>query len=395
MTAGDPNFPSNLAISASTRGVVKVAVEGVQDADEADDAAQDVATFGIAGRTWEAAYFLRHYLTPPSAFSTPPIFDPPCPLFTLPPPPASPSPSPSSASQKRRRRTIVELGSGTGFLSLSLAPYLSADDTLLLTDLDNVCPLLSSNLAAARTRWRSKAASQPFAEPDVRVTPLPWGDALALSRLLALPSGRPDIVLASDLIYFEFLYAPLLRTLIGLTDPREGEGEGEGKGRETTVVFSYKVRSLTREQPFWDAFGRWFSFTPVYLGTPVPPSPPASPTPPSSSPPSSLPAAASPVSSTAPAPQPAPRLSWSRFGARTPSSSSSIPGSTDELYIFLCTRHASTLSPSFSAEELEGVTDEELLQGRGRGRGEESGAGQFEELLMMGLGFDEEEEEGW
>lgn len=75
---------------------------------------------------------------------------------------------------------------------------------------------------------------------------LPWGDEEALRRLLR--EHRPDVVLASDLVYFPFLYPPLLRTLIGLTTPTQGGGGPK-------VLFSYKVRSLVREEPFWSAFG--------------------------------------------------------------------------------------------------------------------------------------------
>lgn len=32
---------------------------------------------------------------------------------------------------------------------------------------------------------------------------------------------------------------------------------------DLTVLLSYKVRSLTKETPFWSAFGLWFTFEPV------------------------------------------------------------------------------------------------------------------------------------
>ncbi|BGP42612.1 hypothetical protein JCM10449v2_006624 [Rhodotorula kratochvilovae] len=373
MHQGDPNFPSNLSIAPSTRAVLHVGVAPDHTALESDeeDAAQDIERFGIAGRTWEAAYLLRSYLTLASspAASTP-IFDPPCPLF---------APAPTPTPRTRRKRTILELGAGTGFLSLSLAPHLSpAEDRLVVTDLDNVCPLLSKNLAAAEKRWAARGASPA----EVLVRPLPWGDGNALAALQE-EGLAPDIVLASDLIYFEFLYAPLLRTLLGLTEPDE-------EGRSATVVFSYKIRSLVKEQPFWEAFGRWFAFESVQIGTPAPPPPsssrPSSPTPPdtlSASVPPSLSLPSTPPSPSSPAP-PAP-LIWSRLGAALPSSTA--PGTTDELYVFICTRHPSTYGGA-AAVAREDVSDEQLLQGRGVARGEEGGAGRFEEMILAGLEWD-------
>ncbi|BGP50792.1 hypothetical protein JCM10450v2_006718 [Rhodotorula kratochvilovae] len=343
MHQGDPNFPSNLSIAPSTRAVLHVGVAPDHTALESDeeDAAQDIERFGIAGRTWEAAYLLRSYLTLASspAASTP-IFDPPCPLF---------APAPTPTPRTRRKRTILELGAGTGFLSLSLAPHLSpAEDRLVVTDLDNVCPLLSKNLAAAEKRWAARGASPA----EVLVRPLPWGDGNALAALQE-EGLAPDIVLASDLIYFEFLYAPLLRTLLGLTEPDE-------EGRSATVVFSYKIRSLVKEQPFWEAFDTLSASVPPSLSLPSTPPSPSSPAP------------------------PAP-LIWSRLGAALPSSTA--PGTTDELYVFICTRHPSTYGGA-AAVAREDVSDEQLLQGRGVARGEEGGAGRFEEMILAGLEWD-------
>jgi len=36
-------------------------------------------------------------------------------------------------------------------------------------------------------------------------------------------------------------------------------------GASPQLVFSYKIRSLTKETPFWSAFGLWFTFAPVLL----------------------------------------------------------------------------------------------------------------------------------
>lgn len=185
-------------------------------------------------RTWEAAYAMRLYLTPPSQSSSL-VFDPPCLLFgdastasVLPAVFLAVTPRPPSNAT---RRTIIEIGSGTGYLSLALAPHLSAEESLILTDLHEVCPLLEKNLTTARNRWKTTGRT---VEADVLVRPLPWGDAEALHKL-ETEGWEADVILASDLVYFPMLYPPLLRTLIGLTGRREG---GQTK---TKVLFSYKV----------------------------------------------------------------------------------------------------------------------------------------------------------
>ncbi|BGP65079.1 hypothetical protein NBRC10512_002793 [Rhodotorula toruloides] len=350
---GDPNFPTNLDIAPSTPGALRLGGRGRGDEAERneDDAPQDIEGFGIAGRTWEAAYLLRAYLTPPppadslSSF----LFDPPCPLY-----------SSTEPGSRPPVRTILEIGSGTGYLSLALAPHLASTDTLVATDLDNVSPLLEKNLAAAQVRWRCHNQSADRA--TVLVRPLPWGDSSSLARLIA-EGLHPSIILASDLVYFKFLYAPLLRTLIGLTGKRE---------ERVTVIFSYKVRSLVKEQPFWEAFGRWFRLEAVQVGTR--PSPP----------PSESTTLSDTASSTASPPSPPLPLVWTRFGAATPSSST--PNETDELYVLICHRHPET--EQIGMEDLDNVSDNDLLQGRGAGRGVEEGAGQFEELLLNGLEWD-------
>jgi hypothetical protein len=60
-------------------------------------------------------------------------------------------------------------------------------------------------------------------------------------------------------VYFTELLGPLLRTLIHLTSP----SCAPSLGPPVKIVISYKVRSLSKETPFWSAFGLWFSFQPV------------------------------------------------------------------------------------------------------------------------------------
>ena len=63
-------------------------------------------------------------------------------------------------------------------------------------------------------------------------------------------------------MYFPELFAPLLRTLIQLSSP---PFVSLASTPELVVLVAYKVRSLTKESPFWSAFGLWFSFEPVSM----------------------------------------------------------------------------------------------------------------------------------
>ena len=80
----------------------------------------------------------------------------------------------------------------------------------------------------------------------VHVRPLAWGDQDAARRILH--EFRPTHLLCSDLVYFPDLLAPLLHTLLDVTD----------RVPDAQVVIAYKIRSLTKEQPFWTALGVWF-----------------------------------------------------------------------------------------------------------------------------------------
>ncbi|KAF8090370.1 hypothetical protein N665_0478s0029 [Sinapis alba] len=95
------------------------------------------------------------------------------------------------------RLNIVELGSGTGIVGIAAAAMLGANVTL--TDLPNV----TENL-----KFNADANAQVVARfgGEVHVAPLRWGEAGDVGRDV-------DLVLASDVVYHEHLYDPLLKTL--------------------------------------------------------------------------------------------------------------------------------------------------------------------------------------
>ncbi|KAG8965669.1 hypothetical protein FRC03_000304 [Tulasnella sp. 419] len=229
------NFPPGLAISPSQ--VPWEELKGSDDAVEEVRVEQDISNFGIAGRIWEAAYLMRMYLRQ----SLPSVgldveFDPPCSLL-----------------DRKSPKVVVELGSGTGYVGLEVARCLSDRDTVILTDLKEVCPNLERNVSASSVK-----------QAKVLVRPLGWGcfdDGEKLKVEDLRGSGLSHIV-CSDLVYFPPLLPPLLRTLLQLTG--SSFASEPVAGRNVEIIISYKIRCLEFEAPFWSAFGAYFNFEPVY-----------------------------------------------------------------------------------------------------------------------------------
>jgi hypothetical protein len=93
----------------------------------------------------EASHALLEYFTPSSTF-----FNTPCSIFN-----------------RTGTNTIIELGSGQSVASLHLAESLDKGDTLVLTDLPNVVPLMQQSIDTWKQDHRE--AVLPVAEP------LGWG----------------------------------------------------------------------------------------------------------------------------------------------------------------------------------------------------------------------------
>eukprot|EP01018_Ginkgo_biloba_P001197 Gb_18768 [translate_table: standard] len=106
---------------------------------------------------------------------------------------------------------IIELGAGTGMVGIAAA-LLGAQVTI--TDLPHVLPNLEYNASANEETVRATALGG-----SVRVKALRWGegdDALKLGRNF-------DLVLASDVVYHEHLFDPLLVTLKWLLLGKDNE----------------------------------------------------------------------------------------------------------------------------------------------------------------------------
>ncbi len=84
---------------------------------------------------------------------------------------------------------------------------------------------------------------------------------LSCSRATSNPLTH---ILCSDLVYFPELLPPLLRSIISLSSYALAEGSSTSSSAlGPELIISYKIRSLTKEQPFWSALGSWFDFQAV------------------------------------------------------------------------------------------------------------------------------------
>ncbi|XP_010484626.1 PREDICTED: protein N-lysine methyltransferase METTL21A-like [Camelina sativa] len=115
-------------------------------------------------------------------------------------PSSSPLTATLSSLTKSSPLNILELGSGTGAVGIAAAVTLSANVTV--TDLPHVLDNLNFN-AEANAEVVARFGG------EVHVEPLRWGEADDVEVL-----GRNvDLILASDVVYHDHLYEPLLETL--------------------------------------------------------------------------------------------------------------------------------------------------------------------------------------
>ncbi|EKM58519.1 uncharacterized protein PHACADRAFT_182832 [Phanerochaete carnosa HHB-10118-sp] len=241
--ASNTNFPVNLNIKPSHNSHDRHVLNAF------DSSAQEAAIreYGIAGRVWEAAFFLNTYIEGLLDIT----FDPPF----------------STPHDEEKLLSILELGSGTGIVSAKCAKQLSNRQcTVIATDLPEVCPLLAKNLC-------KYSEPEHASGPRLLVRPLAWGNYEQAEAILHELKNTSDQIpansgpnalthiICSDLIYFSELLAPLLRSLLHLTGPPFVSSSSTSDWPK--IIISYKVRSLPTEMPFWSAFGLWFTFEPV------------------------------------------------------------------------------------------------------------------------------------
>ncbi|KAI0067294.1 hypothetical protein BV25DRAFT_1089823 [Artomyces pyxidatus] len=337
-----PNFPDDLLISPSqhphrdeslpptSHTSRQVSTYGSAFSYQSQQDA--IVEYGIAGKVWEAAYTMSFYLDSHSMHE----FDPPSTFFS------------------RRTVNVIELGSGTGIVGIMLAEKLMTagrlHDCVVLTDLPEVCPLLEKNLKIHFNQSVANAVSRPLSWGNVEHALRIGYELGACFSESARPSRPLTHIICSDLVYFPELLAPLLRSLLCLTSPpfvppqtASNPCSSEWRDHTPEIIISYKIRSLSKETPFWSAFGLWFTFSPVVFRSMQPTSPDSSP--------NSL-----------------PDTRWRRYGE------------DDDAFVFTARRRPESLQWAVPAD------DAALLNGVGA-RGSESHKNDdtFELLLMMNL----------
>jgi predicted nicotinamide N-methyase len=133
-----------------------------------------------------------------------------------------------------RGRRVLGLGSGTGLLEIAAA---ALGASVLATDLPAVLPLLREN--AARNAGAVAAGGGRLA-----VTALAWGEALPAD---VSDAGPFDVILASDVVFWPELFAPLVATLAALS------ADARAPAPHVFLVLEARTR---RELLFFDALER-------------------------------------------------------------------------------------------------------------------------------------------
>lgn len=145
-----------------------------------------------------------------------------------------------------RQLSILELGSGTGLVGMAAAAVLGARVTV--TDLPHVIPNLKYNVDA-NAGLISRQGGVVYAAP------LRWGEGADMEVM-----GREfDLVLASDVVYHDHLYEPLVETLRFLL---------LGSGKKEMVFVMAHLRRWKKESVFFNKAKKLFNVRKVHVDRP-------------------------------------------------------------------------------------------------------------------------------
>ncbi|XWS29298.1 hypothetical protein CRYUN_Cryun24cG0016800 [Craigia yunnanensis] len=144
-----------------------------------------------------------------------------------------------------RKLNILELGSGTGLVGIAAAVTLGANVTV--TDLPHVIPNLQFNVDANTDVVAQKGGT-------VNVALLRWGeddDVVVIGREF-------DLILASDVVYHDHLFEPLIQTLRFLLNG----------GDENKVFLMAHLRRWKKDAAFFKKAKKFFNVETIHTDPP-------------------------------------------------------------------------------------------------------------------------------
>ncbi|WAQ83798.1 hypothetical protein PtA15_4A247 [Puccinia triticina] len=122
------------------------------------------------------------------------------------------------------------------------------------TDLPAVLPLLKRNITQEETRGNA----------EILARALTWGNTqqtIDLLKTVNLAHQPTELLITCyNLVFFPFLFAPILRTLLILTCPQYLPSSITST---PAVLFGYKERSAVKEFPFFSLLGQYFKLEPI------------------------------------------------------------------------------------------------------------------------------------
>ncbi|OVA18716.1 Nicotinamide N-methyltransferase-like [Macleaya cordata] len=148
---------------------------------------------------------------------------------------------------------ILELGSGTGLAGIAAAAIIGSSCSVTLTDLPHVLQNLHFNTAANSSMLALRGAS-------VNVAALRWGEMDDMESI-----GRDfDIILGSDVVYYDHLYDPLLQTIRFFVG---GGGEDNSQG---AVFLMAHLRRWKKDSVFFRKARKLFNVQMIHSDPPAP-----------------------------------------------------------------------------------------------------------------------------
>ena len=211
---------SSSSSSSSPLGIVDASgaavAEGHENPNVIEVRVREVRCRGLSFQIWPAAHALCWYLDEMAGFGTNPWPGMnkglPASLSRIGMTLQSRGPSPG------KRLRVLELGAGTGMVGIVCA-VLGADCTL--TDLPHVTHNLLHNAALNEGSMKRSGRGG-----SISVKTLRWGDMDDMAHV----GHAFDLIVASDVVYYDHLFDPLFATLKWLTQPRQHDGNGNGSG---------------------------------------------------------------------------------------------------------------------------------------------------------------------